>query len=145
MREAIEQRQLSLRRKKRLVIVRSVQIDQFVAKTFQHRERGRRAIDELAVAAAGGKRALDNQLVRARLHSRFLELRIQFREIFAGKNRFDRARFRAGADERFVRALAEEQLQRADDDRFARAGLAGDGGESRRDLPFQILAPARGS
>mgnify|MGYP003694790763 CR=1 FL=1 len=30
-------------------------------------------------------------------------------------------------------------LQRADDDRFAGAGLAGDRGETRRQFPFQIL------
>jgi hypothetical protein len=30
-------------------------------------------------------------------------------------------------------------LQRADDDRFARAGLAGDGGEPGRQLPLEIL------
>jgi hypothetical protein len=43
------------------------------------------------------------------------------------KNRLDRAGLRAGTDKRFIRALAEEQLERTDDDRFAGPGLAGDG------------------
>ena len=51
----------------------------------------------------------------------------------------DRADIGSGTDQGFVGPLAEKQLQRADNDRFARARLSGDGGESRTELPFQVL------
>ena len=38
----------------------------------------------------------------------------------------DRATFLAAADERAVGAFAEDEVERADDDGLARAGLAGD-------------------
>ena len=52
---------------------------------------------------------------------------------------FDRAILRTGADERLVRALAEHQLERTDDDGFAGARLARDGGGTGTDRPFQFI------
>jgi len=46
------------------------------------------------------------QLAIARFDPRFLQPRIQAREIAAPKNRLDRAGFRAGSDERFVGPFA---------------------------------------
>ena len=60
-------------------------------------------------------------------------------QIVAGKNCFHGAEIGPGADERLVRALAEQELQRANDDRFARAGFARDGDKARRHLPFEIF------
>ena len=57
----------------------------------------------------------------------------------AGENRFRGACVGAGADERLVGAFAEQKLERADDDRFTRAGLTGDGGETRRNLPLELF------
>ena len=37
VREGVEQRELPVRRKERLMVVRSVQIDQLIAQIFQHR------------------------------------------------------------------------------------------------------------
>ena len=45
----------------------------------------------------------------------------------------------AGANERFVRAFTQQQLERADDDRLAGARFPRDGGESRPELPFEIF------
>ena len=50
-----------------------------------------------------------------------------------------RAALRAGADQRLVRAFAEDELERADDDRLARAGLAGDRDEAGAERPFEFL------
>ena len=78
MGEGVEQRELTLRRKKRLVIVRSVKIDEFVAEIFQDGEGRGRAIDELAVCAGYGKRALENQIAVAG-STPLLRARIEFR------------------------------------------------------------------
>jgi hypothetical protein len=57
------------------------------------------------------------------------------------KNRLDGAAFFAAADERAVGALAEDEVERADDDGFARAGFAGDdvaaGLEFEREIAHQ--------
>ena len=55
------------------------------------------------------------------------------------KNCLDCARLRSSADKRLVGAFAQQQLKRADYDRFSGARFAGDGGETRRDFPFQIF------
>ena len=75
-RERIEQLQLLVSRQQRLMIVRPVKVDQFVAKIFQDRQGGRRAIDELAVCAACRKRALDDEITFTRFNACFDQLRI---------------------------------------------------------------------
>ena len=50
-RERIEQTQLRLGREQRLVIVRPVKIDQFIADILQDRQRRRRAVDELTIGS----------------------------------------------------------------------------------------------
>ena len=75
-RERIEQSQLFVGRKQRLVIVRPVKIDKFVAQVFQDRQGGGRAVDELAIGPARGKRSLQNQIVTARFDAGFDKLRI---------------------------------------------------------------------
>ena len=61
------------------------------------------------------------------------------RRIFHVEDGFHRARIRPGADEALVRALAQEQLQRAQDDGFARARLAGDGDKTGGKLPVEFF------
>ena len=97
-----------------------------VARTWQ---RGRRAVDELAVGPGGGERALEDELVfLARFKAVFLQKVFQRRaEFFHIEHGFDRATFLAAADERAVGAFAEHEVERADDDGLARAGFAGDG------------------
>jgi len=91
-------------------------------------QRRRRAVDELAVCAARYKSALEDELiVFARFEAVFLEKRFQRRTEFGDiEGGFDGAAFFAAADERAVGAFAEDEIERADDDGFARAGLAGD-------------------
>jgi hypothetical protein len=50
-----------------------------------------------------------------------------------------RAGIGSGANERFIRALAEQELERADDDRFTRAGFPGDCNEARPELPLEFF------
>jgi hypothetical protein len=59
-------------------------------------------------------------------------------KFFHVKHRLDRATFFAAADERAVGAFAEDEVQRADDDGFARAGLAGDDIATRLEFQRQV-------
>ena len=68
-----------------------------------------------------------------------LDLRVERAAILHLERPFDRAGIRAGADLPFVGALAQQKLERADDDRFARAGLARDGDEAGRELPVEFF------
>ena len=138
--EGVEQFELLRIREQRLVIVRPVQVHEPVAEQLQHGECGRAAVDELAVRPRRGKDALQNELcVLARLHALFFEPRVQVRVVFHGKNRLDRAALRAGADERLLRPLAEDELERADDDRLPRTRLARHRREARRERPRQLF------
>ena len=138
--EGVEQVELPGVGEQRLVVVRPVQVHEPVAEQLQHGERGRAAIDELAVRAGGGKDALQNELrVLARLHALLFEPRVQARVVAYREDRLDRAALRAGADERFLRPLAEDELERANDDRLARTRLARDRGEARRERPRQLF------
>ena len=67
------------------------------------------------------------------------KLRIEVFQIAAGKHCLHRAKIGAGANERFIGALAEQKLQRTNDDRFAGAGFSGDRDESRRHLPLEFF------
>ena len=121
------------------MIVRAVQIDQLIPEILENAERGGRAVDKLAIRPGRGKTALHDQLDLVALHSGFVEQRMELLEFGPFENRFDRARFRPGPDQRFVGPLAEEKLERADDDRLAGARLTGDGGKARRQLPLKVL------
>ena len=60
-------------------------------------------------------------------------------QIVPSKDRLHRAKIGAGSDERFVGAFAEQKLQCADDNRFARAGFSGNGNEARSELPLEFF------
>ena len=121
------------------MIVRSVEVNQIVTKLLEIPQGGGRSIDELTVRSGKRKATFQNQIGITWFDSRFLETPIPFCAIIALKNCFYRTRLRSGAKKRFVSPLAEQQLERADNDRFAGPGFAGDRSESRRNLPFQIL------
>ena len=114
--------------KEGLMVVRAVDVHQPLAELAQHTKGGRRAVDELAVGAGGGKGALERELsVLARFEAIFIEEGFQ-RRAQAGdiEQRLDGAGIAAGADERAVGAFAENEAEGADDDGFAGAGFAGD-------------------
>jgi len=60
---------------------------------------------------------------------------VQFRDV---ENGFDGTTVTAAADERPVGAFAEDKVKRADDDGFARAGLAGDDIAAGLELERQV-------
>ena len=106
-RERIEQAQLRLGREQRLVIVRAVKIDKFIAEIFQDRQRGWRTVDELPIVPPVAEKL--RLMMRSFSHGSTpasIELRIEFLQIVPAKNRFDRAKIGSGANQRFVRAFA---------------------------------------
>src|SRR5438552_16438640 len=121
------------------MIVRPMQINQIVTKFFEIRQCGWRAVDKIAISPRKRKISFQNQIAITRLNSRFLETPVPFCTIGALKNCFYRARLCSSPKKRFVSALAEQQLERADDDGFTGAGLAGNSSETGCDFPFQIL------
>jgi hypothetical protein len=46
---------------------------------------------------------------------------------------------RTCSDERFIRTLAQQKLQRADDDRLTRAGFSGDSDKPRLYFPLEFF------
>src|SRR2546426_54515 len=138
-RKRIEQAQLCLRRKQRLVIVRSMKINKIVSEIFQDRQCSWRTIDELARARADRETSLNDEIVLAWFDSGLDQLRINLFQIVAGKDCLDCAEIGPGANDRLIRAFTEQQLQRTDDDRFARAGFPGDGNEARPELPLEFF------
>src|SRR5436190_3891639 len=98
------------------MIVRSVEVNQIVTKLLEIPKGGGRSIDELAIRSGNRKAAFQNQIGITRFDSRFLETRIPFREIVALKNCLDRAHLRSSPDQRLIGTLAEQQLERADND-----------------------------
>ena len=98
------------------MIMRSMEVNQIVAKFLEIPQRGGRSIDELAIGSGNRKAAFQNQIGITWFDSRFLETRIPFRKIVALKNCLDRAHVRSGPDQKLVGAFAEQQLERADND-----------------------------
>ena len=111
------------------MVVRAVDIHEPFAKRREDIQGGGRTVDELAVHAVGSESALQEELpVLTRFKPVFVEKLLEWRaELGNIKNRLDRATVAAAADQRAVSSFAEHQIQRADQDRFAGAGLAGDG------------------
>ena len=60
-------------------------------------------------------------------------------QILATEKCFDCAEIGPGANQRFIRALTQQELQATDDDRFARAGFSGDSNEARPELPLEFF------
>ena len=111
----------------RLVLVRAVNVHQPLTEAGQHVQRRGGTVNELAVGAGAGERAPEDKLILfARLQTVFIEKR--FHRGFEAANveyRFHRARLAAGADQRAVSPLAQHQIQGANKNGFAGAGLAG--------------------
>ena len=93
----------------------------------------------MAIRPGGTEGALEDKLmIFARFESVFVEESGEGGEFAGGENRFHGARIRAAADEGAIGAFAEDEIQRADDDRFASACLAGDGVVARREFQGEV-------
>ena len=98
------------------------------AQRGQGGQRGGRTVDELAIGARAGKRPFKHELmILARLQAIFLQEPFQ-REAqpLHVEHRFHGTALLAAANERAIGAFAEDEIERAQDDGLARAGLAGD-------------------
>src|SRR6266852_822273 len=84
--ERIEQCQLCLGRKQRLMIVRSMKIDKIVSEVFQDRQCCWRTVDELARARAARETSFNDEIVLAWFDSGLDQLRINLFQIVAGKD-----------------------------------------------------------
>ena len=116
------------------MVVRPVQIHEPFPDVGENIERGRRAIDELAIRARAGERAFKDELMfLARFEAILLQERFdrcpKLRHV---ENCFNGTRITAAANERTVGALAQHQVERPDDDRLARTGFPRDGIVARR-------------
>jgi len=122
------------------VVVGSVEIDKEVAKGAEEGEGAGGAVDELATRAFGGEGSFEEQAtVFAGFGPVFFEEGGEGRIRGMVEDGFDGAGVGTGADEALVGAFAEEESEGADEDGFARAGLAGDGGETGPGLPRDVF------
>ena len=113
--EAVEQRALLGGHEQRLVRVLAVQVDER-APALAELGRGREpAVDVAAGAPDRGNDAREHDLVVA-----------------VDEPAFDARFVGAVAHQRRIGATAAQQIERVDDQRLARAGLAGDHGHARR-------------
>ena len=122
------------------MIVRPMQVHEPVAEILEHRKCGRAAIHELPVRPRCGEDALDQELaVFARLDALLFELRVEGTRFADFEDRLDRAGLGAGPEQGFIRPVAQDELERAHDDRFARARFASDDRVARPKLPGELL------
>ncbi len=138
--KSVEDGELSGGMEQRLMFVRAVHVHEPFADGGQGIEGGGRTVDELAIGAAGGKRALEHQLmVFAGFKTVVIEQRFQ-RRLEAGhiKNGLDRALVLPAPDEGAVGALTQDEIEGADDDGLAGAGFAGDDVAARLELQRQV-------
>lgn len=138
--EGIEEVELLVVREEGLVVVWAVEIDEEIAKGFEDGEGGGGGVDELAIGAGGGEGALEDEgAILAGLGTGVLDAGVDGGGVIEMEGGLDRAGIRAGADEGFIGALADEELESADDDGLAGAGLARDGGEAGGESPLEVL------
>ena len=120
-REGVHDGQLTRRLQQGLMIVGPVNVDQPLSDIRQHAQRGRGAIHELPVCSGGGEGPFQEELtVPARLEPVLFEISrqrgAQGRDV---EDRFDRAGVAPGTDHGPVSALAENEIESADQDGFA--------------------------
>src|SRR5207237_8270305 len=96
--------------------MRSVQIHQVIAESFQISERRWGAIDELPVHSRGGQTALQNQIIVARLDPGILKAGFEFFQAITIEYGLDCAGVRAGANERYVGAFDRHEWEGRDTD-----------------------------
>ncbi len=133
----IQQRALGIRSQQRLMGMLSVYIEQLVARFAHLLQSGAASVDETARTAAGIQHPAQQAHARIAFQILFAQPVLQLRQrgdIELGGNF---CALTAVAHHRRIAAFAERQRQRVDQDGFARAGLAGQHGETRHEVEFQ--------
>lgn len=122
------------------MVVRAVQVHEPVADAFERLECGRGVVDETFAGAVGGELTADDELIGG------VVFQAEFIERVAGggagielEHGLDGAKVGAGAQDGFVSALAEQEVERAGDDGFAGAGFAGDDVEAGPELDEEVV------
>ena len=121
------------------MVVRPVEIDEVLAEAFEQRECDRRVVDKLAACRLPDRAADDELVVVAGGETAFFEDRVDAGRVGEFEDRLDEALIFAGADERFVGALAEHEFECADDDGFAGARFTGHADESGAEFPCEFI------
>ena len=111
----------------------AVQVDEQPADLGEDRGAHGAAVDPRARATGGGDLALQHDERLLRVDAALVEQRGDLRPVADVEDAFDRRAIGAGANQVRAGALAEQQAERADDDRLARTRLAGQHVESARE------------
>ncbi len=122
------------------MIVRPVNVHQPFADGREHVECRGRAVHELAIRAGGRERSLEDQLIFfARLKAVFIEERLPWRAQFGHlEHHFHGTTVAPGANQRAISALAQHEVERANEDGFARARFTGDDVVARLEFQGQV-------
>ena len=105
--ERVDERELMISRKERLVIVRAVQVNKAVPNLFQNRKRSQRSVYELAGAARCRQNSLDQKLsLFTLIHALLFEEAIHVGNFIEIECRFDGALVCARSDQGFVSPFA---------------------------------------
>lgn len=110
------------------MVVRTMHIDEHFAETREDCKGSGRPVDELAIRTGGSEGAFEDELmIFAGFKAILFEKRGKIGNVFDAENSFDGAGIGSATDEGPVGALSEHQIQSANNDGFAGAGLARDG------------------
>lgn len=121
------------------MIMRAVHIYEHLTERGEDRKGGGGAVDELAIGTGGGEGALKDKLVFfAGFEAILFQERGERREVFGGEDSFDGAGIGPAADEGAIGAFSEDQIQGANNDGFAGAGLARDGVVAGSELEGEV-------
>jgi len=123
----------------KLMFMLAMQINEQVAQLSQNRQRHRGIVDEAAALAGGMHLAAHQQALAL-----FIDL-LPAQKGRGGRNggdeklALDHRLVRSAADHLSAEAVAQQGGQSADEDRFARAGLAGDDVQPRREANLEFI------
>ena len=137
--ERVEQLDVRLGPQQRLVLVLAVQVDRVRRDLAEHVERRRRVVDERAAAGGGDLAADDEHAVLAGVDAVLLEERGQAAFVGVVELPFDDRLLRARPQRLGRGAVAEEQAERTEQDRFARARLPRDDVEPAVELDLELV------
>jgi len=127
-------------RQQRLVVVRPMKVDEPITDLLQDSHSCLRSIDELAIGSRARINPFEKELTTlAWVDSLVFENPIDTGALTEFEGSLNRALIGASPDQRFVRTLAEHQLQRAENYRFPSARFPCHDCEAGRKIPVQRL------
>ena len=131
--EGVEQRAVRRRVEQAALLALALDLDQAVAELAQQADARRLIVDKGAAAAVGAQQAAqhDRPPARSARHPGLAQDRGGRMVALDGELGGDRGLLGAGPHQRGIGAPAERQPQRIQQDRFARAGLAGQHAQPR--------------